>query len=422
MKKRVIAFFLALALTCGALCISVNAAFGSGVAVIAEEGGMVKTGLLGKKLCFSDGDFKSAFTISDFESITVTSLPSSLEGTLLLAGRRIHEGDEIKRKNIAAMVFVPASADVTEASFKFILNAGAGTESVCRMRFTDKVNYAPRAEEEKEAGLSLTTQADISLFGRLRAEDPEGDAMEFIIVSYPKNGVVRLTDKGTGRYKYTPSEGFSGYDKFSFVARDEYGNYSDVTTVGIRVIERMSDEVFCDMTDRGEYNAAVAMSALGIMGSTRVGDDLYFMPEEAITKAEFVAMAMKACGIGADTVNAKSFFDDNDEIPTSLVGYVAKAQRMGVIDGSFGKSGLIFNPNAPITKYEAAMIMAELIGIGETEDEVYLDTSDVPIFARSGVGAMITLGIFDTDGEDIDFTSGVTRAEGALYLYRLIAS
>lgn len=422
MKKRLLAFVLTLIILCGGLSVSANAAFGSGVAVIAEESGMVKTGLLGKKLCFSDGDFKSAFTVSDFKQIKITALPSSNEGTLLLAGRRVREGQEIKRRNIAAMVFVPASKEVVEASFKFILDGGAGTESVCRMRFIDKINEAPTAEAEKEAGISLTTQADISLFGRMRATDPEGDALEFIIVSYPKNGILSITDKGTGKYRYTPSEGFSGYDRFSFVARDEYGNYSNVTTVGIRIIERMSDEVFCDMTDRGEYNAAVAMSAMGIMGSTRVGDDLYFMPDELITRAEFVAMAMKACGIGADDEDAASCFDDNSDIPTSLVGYVARAQRMGIIDGEFGDGGLTFKPNAPITKYEAAMIMAELIGVGKTEDEVYFDTADIPIFARSGVGAMITLGIFDTYGDGMDFTSAVTRAEGAEYLYKLIGS
>ena len=420
MKKRILSIILTASLLIGAIGITSYASFGSGVAVLAEQNELIKTGLRGKKLCFSDGDFKSAFVISDFESITVTALPSSAEGTLLLAGRRVREGQTIKRRNIAALVFVPCSGEVAESSFRFTVNGGSGIESICRIKLIDKINYAPSTEKEGDTATSLTTQAEISVFGRLYAKDPEGDELEFMIVSYPKNGTVSLLDDEDGRYKYTPADGFCGYDKFSYVARDEYGNFSDVTTVGVKTVERMSDEVFRDMTERNEYNAAVAMSALGVMGSTRIGDDLYFMPEEAVTRAEFVAMAMKAYGLCADGGNAVSFFDDNADIPTSLMGYVAKAQRMGIIDGELSDLGLSFFPNRPITKFEAAMIMAEIIGATSGEEEVYLDGEDIPIYARVGVGAMITLGIFDSEGAT-DYNASVTRAEAAEYLYRLIS-
>ena len=64
--------------------------FGSGMAVLASQVGMVKTGLLGQKLGFSDADFKSALCITDFDTITVTKIPSSTEGALLLSGRRVY--------------------------------------------------------------------------------------------------------------------------------------------------------------------------------------------------------------------------------------------------------------------------------------------------------------------------------------------
>ena len=90
MKKKVLLIALAVILVVGAaVTASAEASdFGSGAEVIASEVDMVKSGLIGKKISFSDGDFKSALCLADFESITVTKLPPSTlrpmrEGALL---------------------------------------------------------------------------------------------------------------------------------------------------------------------------------------------------------------------------------------------------------------------------------------------------------------------------------------------------
>ena len=401
-----------------------SASWGSGVEVMAGDVSVIKTGLLGQKLSFTDSDIKSALCISSFKSITVTRLPLSSEGTLLLAGRRIKEGQTVKRKNVAAMVFVPASAQVSEASFGFTVE-GAGTSSVieCSMRFIDKINYAPKAPEDNEAALTRTTQQTIGIYGRMEATDPEGDSLEFITVSYPKNGRLVVSDRETGVYKYTPDEGYTGYDKFVYVARDEYGNYSETVTVNIKVIERMTNEVFLDMTERAEYNAAVAMSAMGIMSASRVGDDLYFSPDEKITRAEFCAMALKACGIRPDTSAAKTFFDDDAEIPLSLKPYVSLAQRVGIIDGSFENGRLIYSPCEEISAYEAATVIARILGIDRSEEEeAFEELEDVPYWARGAVSACVTVGILDSRGENGALSVALTRATAAEYLYRAVNS
>ena len=422
MNKKIIALCAALLLFS---CVGASVAYahlGTGYEVVSSTANVIKTGLKGQKLCFTDSDFKSAFAITDFESITVSSIPTSKEGTLLLAGRRVKEGQTIKRKNIAALVFVPASADIEEVSFGFVLDNGdTQLKSECKMRFIDKINYAPKAPEEQESSLSLTTQAEISVYGRLEGTDPEGDRLEYIIAAYPKNGSMRITDKETGAYKYTPANGFSGYDSFVYVLRDEYGNYSKPTEVGIRIVERMSTEVYADMTERSEYNAAVAMSAMGIMSGKTLGDDKYFMPDETVTRAEFVAMAMKSMGIKSDSTLTKTFFDDNSEIPTSLVGYIATAQLTGIIDGSISEKGLVFEPNKAITRNEAARIICAIKGIKTSvEDEELLENSSVDFGSRGSVAAMITMGIFDGTAQTINGQEPVTRANAAEYLYRLI--
>ena len=364
MKKRLIALLVpavtALSISVGA--VTAYALSGTGIEVVASEVSVVKTALSGKKITFSDGDFKSAFALADFKSITVTAIPSSTEGTLMLAGRRVYEGQTVKRRNIGAMVFVPASADVEEADFSFTLCYGPSTpEARCIMKFIDRVNYAPTAERGEE----ITTQAQIPYHGKMNATDPEGDAMTFMVVSYPDNGRITVVDSSTGAYKYTPAYNFTGYDKFVYVARDAYGNYTSTVTVDIKVIDRMSDQVYVDMTDRAEYNAAITMTAMGIMNAGRLGDDLYFDPDTEVSRAEFVAMAMKAAGIKADTSLTKSFFDDNSDIPKSLVSYVATASRLGFIDGEFKDGKLTFSPKQTITAYEAATVMCRIMGIGD---------------------------------------------------------
>lgn len=414
--KRIIAVILLIGIIASLFGISASAFRGVGVEVMAKEVSVIKTGLLGRKLTFTDGDFKSAYAIDDFEKITVTALPSSNDGTLLLAGRRVAEGQVIKRRNIAAMVFVPVDKSISESSFRFILDDGH--EAVCTMRFIDRINYAPKTSADADAAVYVTTQADISIFGKLGAEDPEGDALKYMIVSYPKSGTITLTDEATGAYRYTPESEFTGYDSFVYVVRDEWGNYSEPTEVSLKIIERLSDVIYRDMTERSEYNAAVAMSAMGIMSGRLVGDDSYFQPELTVSRAEFVAMAMKAYGIKADLTVGQSYFDDNSDIPVSLSGYVATAQRRGIIDGEYENGRLTFSPNKEITIYEAASIMSRLIGAVGEEEVVYSDMAEVPVWARGDVMAMVTLGIIDSDLANM--SAAVTRADAAEFLYRMV--
>lgn len=412
MKKGLTLFLLISVIvgSIGGICISAD--FGSGADVIANDVKLIKTGLFGQKLVFSDTDFKTALSISDFKSITVRTLPSSTEGTLIFAGRRVSEGQEIKRKHIGSLVFIPASSEVSESHFTLEVNGGGG-EIECVLRFISKVNYAPKADSDEGR---ITTQSGISAYGRLSASDPEGDKTEYIIVSYPKNGLLSFTDEEMGKYKYTPTDSFVGYDEFSYVIRDEYGNYSTPVTVDVKVVERMCSAEFIDMEDREEYGAAVAMTAMGIMCGSIIGDDLYFSPEKDVTRAEFVAMAMKALGIRADSSISSSYFDDNDDIPTSLIGYVATAQRANIINGTFANGKLLFRPNEAITKYEAAKIMAELMNVSESDEESsYTETSDIPVWARPSVSAMTMLGIFDEE----NVSGKVTRANAAEYLYKM---
>jgi hypothetical protein len=158
---------------------------------------------------------------------------------------------------------------------------------------------------------------------------------------------------------------------------------------------------------------------MGIMNGRQVGDDLYFDPDQAVSRAEFVAMAMKCCGIRADSSLTKTYFDDDDDISPSLKGYIATAQRLGLVSGDFTGGELLFSPNEEITRYEAAKIMAGLLGSdSEGEESVFATENDIPVWARAGVYAMCSLGVF-TSNDTNSLSDKITRADVAEYLYRI---
>lgn len=412
MKKICLCLTLAAVFLLTAVCPAFAAPLGTAADVLASDVTLIKSGLAGEKMIFCDTDFKTALGVSDLKSITVITLPSSTTGTLLLGGRRVGTNQTVKRRHLAALVFVPASPSVTEATFTFTAEGLAGGAAItCTMKFLDRVNYAPRAD----GAVSVFTQSGIPVFGKMAGCDPEGDACEFIVLRYPENGTLTVTDKTTGAYRYTPLKNKTGKDSFSYVIRDCYGNYSEVCHAQIRVDERMSDVVYVDMEDSPAYQAAVAMDALGVMHGKVVGDQSFFSPEETVSRAEFVAMAMKTCGIRADSTLTATFFDDNADIPAPLVGYIATAQRIGIVNGTFSGGKLTFRPNDEITGLDAAVILSRLIG--ESKTGTTAGKSSVPVWARAGVATLASLGILDEGTASAD--RKLTRADVAEALYHV---
>lgn len=419
--KKIILVCLAAAMLVGGLSVTSSAlSIGTGTQVLANDVNLIKSGLYGNPIRFSDADFKSALGTQSFKKVTITELPDEKDGSLMLGDRVLTEGQSIRRRNLGSLSFIPSSATVTESSFKFTVDElCGGAELECIMRFVEKVNYAPKVVTDTDVSLPITTQRGISVYGKLCAEDPEGDEVDYIIVSYPKYGTLSFTSDSEGEYCYTPNDSYRGNDEFVYVVRDEYGNYSYTQRVSLKVIDRMSEVSYID-TDGSKYeNAVIAMTAMGVMSGIQVGDDIYFEPEKAVTRAEFVAMAMKAVGLRPDSTLKETFFDDNDEIPASLVGYVATAQKCGLVNGAFDGKGLYFRPQDPITKYEASIIMSKLMGNNDENVSVSFENMySIPVWARDEVGAMFRLGIFESD-EGITADATLSRLDAANYLYRL---
>lgn len=419
-KKILTAFILSITMILSVFAVAASAGFGSGVAVVASETKIIKSSLFGKKIVFSDLDFKQGLAIADFDKIEIKSIPKSTEGTLLLAGRRVKEGTVIKRKNIGSLVFIPASKEVEECKFTFTTKDFAeGAEVEFIIKYTDKVNYAPELDESVSA--SVSTQREISLYGQMSAHDKEGDEIEYIVVSYPKSGMLKISDTESGEYVYTPLINFTGSDSFSYVARDEWGNYSKLCKVKIEVGERLSEVVYEDMTENKHYNAAVTLTAMGIISGKQMGDGVYFMPTESVSRAEFLTMAMKCAGLTGDKSSSRSYFDDDSSISEAYLPYVKSAAKLGIINGEFKDGKLLCRPNDNITKYEAASIIAKLVDISEYKASLSFSDSDtVPVWARDELITLCSMGIISFDGDTLNAKTNLTRSDAAEYLYNML--
>ncbi len=419
-RKKILTLALALITVFGAVfAVEASASFGAGVEVMANAANLTKTGLFGKKLVFSDTDFKQGLAITDFDSVTITKIPSSREGTLLLAGRRVAEGMKIRRKNIGSLVFIPTDKEVKESKFYFKISPYADENEIeFKLKFTDKINYEPQLEETSPT--SILTQRDITIFGKMNATDKEGDEISYMVVAYPKYGTLEVLDEKSGEFRYTPHNGYVGEDEFCFVARDSWGNFSTPGKFNVNVTERLSEIEYRDMKNNESYNAAVALTAMGIMDGKILGDGVYFMPEANVTRAEFVSMLMKALDIKADTTITESFFDDNASIPKGLVSYVGTAERIGLVTGKFKDGKLLFSPNESITSYEAASIVRRALGDKIEHDVPSNLESELPVWAREDAYILCSLGLFDKDFSEMKKDDLMTKEECSMLLYKLI--
>lgn len=423
--KQTKATLLAL-LACLLLACTVLPSFATGkltyaVDAIASGTEMVMGGVKGKDILFSKEAFELALGVDSIENVKITALPDPAQGMLKINGNEVKAGQTLGADTLAALRFTPANETITEATFTFTCdNLCGGAEMVCRMRFSGEANEAPTLSQASHR-FSLRTQKNVSVFGSMQADDPENDTMTYLIVSYPKNGSLKITDKRYGDFCYTPASGFRGKDSFSYVVRDSFGNYSPIATVSIQVSRRMTDITFDDMVQSSAHNGALAMLANGIMQGAIEGDGYYFHPDATVSRSEFVVMAMKAMGMAPDSSLTATFFDDNDKIKASEMSYIATAQRKGYIVGSFDGKALLFSPDEPITRAEACVILAKMASISEKGTAPAFAHDSIPAWAEEAMETLYAVGaISRTEANSLGADSYMTKGEIAQALYTLM--
>ena len=404
-------------LTAGGLMVSANTTdipvVSYGLNVLSAQTDMALSAPVGNEIVFSADAFARALNLSEVDYITVKSLPANTDGELLLGSTRVAVGQTISAENLSYVTFCAAAEDMTHSFFTFTAN-GSATVMTCNLYFMQELNYTPTVSMASGLSLNLSTYKDLCAYGTLSAYDPDGDDLIFEVVSYPKNGAVRLLDAKAGSYVYTPEKGYVGTDSFSYIARDQYGNYSASATVSLKVTVSGTSITYTDMTDSKAYNAALALTEEGIMSGTQVGSLYYFYPEQTVSRVEFLVMAMNAAGIReVPTVTQTLFYDDAD-IPESMKSYVAAAFNLGYISGSLSQGKLCFLPNEEITRAQAAVMLGNIVGVSDVAvTPTFADGSEIPVWAKDAIYSLNALGIMGADSGYITPVAKVTRAQTA---------
>ena len=410
--STVLLFFLLAFSLAASVCAVSSGVLSPGLRHFAEEQCMIRSGYVSGEITFTEEDFRRAVGCP-FESITITALPPAAEGTLYYGSMPASVNQELRASSLSSLRFVSADG-CTESSFRF--KADGDYSISCMLRYTDTANRAPVISAQ-DMLIPVWTQQDISTYGTLSADDPDGDAMVFEIVRYPQNGILELTDASAGNYRYTPCDGIRGEDSFTYIVRDCWGNYSSEASVVVEIDKPAADLVFADLDGHWAHNAALVMAAEGVMETDSKNGQLYFRPDETVTREDFLVTVMKALGAG-DIEPCSTVFADDSMISDEASGYIARAYRLGIIKGSDENGLLCFKPKEGITRAQAAVILNSIIGAEEPDTvPVFADSHALPVWARSSMYALAGAGIFKGSGSgNISPNELLSRAQTAQIL------
>ena len=350
MKRITAAFFAALLPALLAFTAHAAAAkdISPAIEVLKRATVLNKCGVFGETVNFEKADYESAVG-TDIRYITVTSLPEKAAGTLKLNGINVITGQTVAAGSLNEMTFVPAGSNAQSAKFTYRTGAEGweNTDITCVITFATYRNLPP-----------VLTPQEFSVYKNATFEyapaayDPDGDAVEYVIDSYPGSGVFKQTG---GKFVYTPVNGFTGKDSLTLHALDEYGNSSGSVTFEITVSSGGIE--FADMKDSPVHTQAIALAEKNAVSYTQKDGAYYFDPQKRVSRIDFTVMALSAAGAEAVSEVSLLPFADLDNVSAGKKAYLAKAVALGMAPES-----VYFRPNENISCAEAAALIDPLAG------------------------------------------------------------
>ena len=279
--------------------------------------------------------------------------------------------------------------------------------------------WGKQAEEPAEGApiaqeLSITTYRGIPYRAQFLASDSEGEDISYAVDTPPRKGTVVIDG---AEFIYTPDEGITGGDSFTYTATDSAGNTSLPAKVTIQIEKTRSGVTYRDTEDPATAAAAQHLAEAGIFTGTRIGSTYCFEPERPVTRGEFLAMVLETCGREVSEVTMTGFCDDQ-VIPTWAKAYAAAGVADGVIRGTATDEGVAFRGSEAITFNEAATVLNRVLDLEDVDLTVwYTDRETVPSWAAQAVGnleavSVMAVGSFGSGTLEED----VTRGEAAKML------
>ena len=364
---------------------------------------VVKNGMAAQSIDFQSSDFVVEGD-GALDAIVITRLPE--EGVLTVGGQMVGEGDVIAMSAVDGLRFTPAAAsEAAESGFRFqpvFADGSQGEETGVELHLLKEANGAPVAEN-----LELTTYKNVAVTDRFSAVDPEGDLLTYRLVKKPARGSVTIGEDG--QFVYTPYENKTGKDSFTYIAMDTVGNASDPATVKVKIEKPDTKVTYADLDGHPAHKAAIRLAEEGVFVGEGMGGAYFFQPDAAITRSEFVAMAMNAAGVDTLEGVTRTGFADDESIPTWAKPYVSSALKCGLVQGTADEEGkVVFRAEDSITTAEAAVLLDRVLSVTDVDAQTF--AADAPAWAAQSAANLSTCGVLPADA---GLTETLTRGEAA---------
>ena len=361
--------------------------------------------LLKDEYCYSEDDFSNPDDPA-LNGIFVTATPEDSVAVVMLGDRVIRPGDILPKNVLDDLRLLPCCTENCTAvlAYQPVFGTALGEPAELAVRIQSGKNETPKAIDQE-----FETYKNIANDGTLSGSDPENAALTYQLVEKPKRGTVKLEKDGT--YLYTPDKNKVGEDSFTFTVTDEAGNVSSPATVKIRILKPTEAMTFSDMNGSRDCYEAMWLCQQGLSGGRSIAGNLCFCPNENVSRAEFLVMAMELKDIPVDAKLTISGFSDASCVPAWMQPYLAGAMQRGLISGEVREEGLMFRPNDPITGQEAAVLLQNLLRLPVSAAAVKTTDSS---WAADSVQALNEAGIYFDSPEN-----ALTRVQAARLLWQV---
>lgn len=362
------------------------------------------------QFCFSQDDFTSAAA----DGIFLTSVPQETLATVRYGSRVLKAGDALPTEALGDLTLEAKCVTAQEVTIGYCTLSDGVLSGVQELKLSilPKKDQPPTAEDG-----SLETYKNIAGSGTLSAADPEGKPLTYNLVKEPKRGSVELHEDGT--FTYTPDKNKVGKDSFTYTVTDSGGNTSQEAKISIEIRKPTDKATYADMDGDPDAFYAMWLKEAGLFTGATVGGNLCFEPEKTVSRGEFLVMVMKLVDAQADETGLTSGFSDEAATPVWLQPYIVSALGSGMISGVSSEDGVVFRPEAALSRAEAAVMLQNVLQLpAPTAKTVFSETdaAAVPAWAADATAALSAAGISLGDTAQAD---AITRREVAKLLYEV---
>lgn len=299
----------------------------------------------------------------------------------------------------------------------FLPAASAFWGSVTDGSSADAVRTAATGAAPKVEPVEGETYAGVMIELPLKATDPDGDPVLFKLVDAPRMGTAVIDQD---KLQYTPQDGKTGTEKFTYAAVDTMGNTSEPAQIKIKITKNKAKMTYADMENSPAHYAALQLAQTGIVTGEKIGASYFLHPNTPVTRSEFIAMTSAAADLPIQETSQTDFVDDGG-LSDWVKPYISAAAANGLVSGYLTASGTCeIRGENPITLAEASVIVNNLLSdsLHTSVQTAAVDSSFAPVWAQNACAVLTAAEVLPEQAMGKEGNTIITREAACEMLYR----